>query len=571
MLSLIAINPIVIVAGVIGVIVLILLIAVCAIFTSRRHAKKMVNDVSKRYRRYHDLLVNEISEELKRIYSIAQLNSDYQEVYTKNDEIYQNVLKNEDYKVSQDIDSLKLLLQQKKYKLIKEEVENARKSLSTLEERYTNLEKSLSKILSLDDENRQTLLTYQKKFRDIRDLAESKKFELKYIEPSLSSLFEKLEESFIEINNLFSCAHYQEAQEKFPELKRVIDALEKSLNVLPRLTTLAFVVIPNNLTELKNRYDELIGQGYPLHHLLFQSSVETFEKNLKHIQNRLTSFQTKNAEYELNQIKDSIFKLNEDFDLEVKAKEDFTSSFEELYNGSYQLENRFIKLRRVVPEYKSTYLLKDECLSSLEGIQREINELDTIKRNLDTYVHASSKQPYSLLNAKLLDLKECTEKIKEHIASVQSYLNSLKDDSENAYNYISKAYLELKDYESLLRKVNVKSLINAYKSNFARCYELIDNIGNVIKVTPIDVSAINEYVELLKQEEESLIAHLANIEKQVNQAEEAIVYANQFRLKFYDVRTALMTAEKAFFEGDFARTADETVSILKKIRPEANK
>ena len=97
MLSLIAINPIVIVAGVIGVIVLILLIAVCAIFTSRRHAKKMVNDVSKRYRRYHDLLVNEISEELKRIYSIAQLNSDYQEVYTKNDEIYQNVLKNEDY------------------------------------------------------------------------------------------------------------------------------------------------------------------------------------------------------------------------------------------------------------------------------------------------------------------------------------------------------------------------------------------------------------------------------------------------------------------------------------------
>ena len=99
MLSLIAINPIVIVAGVIGVIVLILLIAVCAIFTSRRHAKKMVNDVSKRYRRYHDLLVNEISEELKRIYSIAQLNSDYQEVYTKNDEIYQNVLKNEDYNV----------------------------------------------------------------------------------------------------------------------------------------------------------------------------------------------------------------------------------------------------------------------------------------------------------------------------------------------------------------------------------------------------------------------------------------------------------------------------------------
>ena len=78
--------------------------------------------------------------------------------------------------------------------------------------------------MSLDDENRQTLLTYQKKFRDIRDLAESKKFELKYIEPSLSSLFEKLEESFIEINNLFSCAHYQEAQEKFPELKRVIDA-----------------------------------------------------------------------------------------------------------------------------------------------------------------------------------------------------------------------------------------------------------------------------------------------------------------------------------------------------------
>ena len=64
---------------------------------------------------------------------------------------------------------------------------------------------------------------------------------------------------------------------------------------------------------------------------------------------------------------------------------------------------------------------------------------------------------------------------------------------------------------------------------------------------------------------------MSKISEIANKAEEAIVYANQYRQEFYDVRTTLSRAERSFNEGDFARTSNETVNMIKKIRPESGK
>ena len=64
---------------------------------------------------------------------------------------------------------------------------------------------------------------------------------------------------------------------------------------------------------------------------------------------------------------------------------------------------------------------------------------------------------------------------------------------------------------------------------------------------------------------------MSKISDIAKQAEEAIVYANQYRQEFYDVRTTLSRAERSFNEGDFVRTSSETVNMIKKIRPESGK
>ena len=75
----------------------------------------------------------------------------------------------------------------------------------------------------------------------------------------------------------------------------------------------------------------------------------------------------------------------------------------------------------------------------------------------------------------------------------------------------------------------------------------------------------------LKEAKNALSLKLDDIESLQQNAEQSLVLANQYRIKFYDVRNSLLTAEKAFFEGDFSRTSDVTISIFKKINPEAKR
>ena len=77
--------------------------------------------------------------------------------------------------------------------------------------------------------------------------------------------------------------------------------------------------------------------------------------------------------------------------------------------------------------------------------------------------------------------------------------------------------------------------------------------------------------DTLSYAEELIKNLLKEVEENASQrkyAEDSIVYANQYRQGFLDCKYALNNAGTSFFEGDFTRTIDETVVIIKKMRPD---
>lgn len=560
--------------------VLAIIIATCIVgvgvflfvfFAKNRHVKKQVNDLSKKYDDLHNLLVIQLDSDLKRVYNISQLNVEYEAIYNMNMNMYNEVLAQEDTNAQEAINELNKLLLEKKYKQIIEEIPDVRIKVNELEDKCNKVSKSVNDIINTDDDNRQEILRYRREFREIKDNFESKRNELKYIESSFIQVFDKIESYFSEAETLLAGAHYEESKEKFPEIEHVIEALGKELDTLPKLTTLSFVVMPNNIEELTKRYNSLLEQGYPLHHLKFQPTIDSFNLALDKIQKKLTQFQTKNIEFELNQIRDGLITLGSDFDKEENARKYYKDEFDKIYNGSYKIENKFIKLRRSIPEYKVTYLLKENCVDSLENIQKEINELGTIKRTLDTYVHSSSQQPFSTLANKLKDLSDAMTQIETDIENMHKYLNSLRDDTNAGYEYITKTFVKLKNYESTLRKINVQSVTLSFNNDFKQCYQILSDCGDIINNLPIDVVSLNNNIALLQDCFDNIENRVNVLPNLVRKAEESIVYANQYRQAFDDVKTTLNRAEKSFFEGDFVRTTDETVAMLKKIKPETGK
>lgn len=545
--------------------------AFCLIFMGHRHIARQVTEISKKYASLHDLLTIQLQNELKKIYSIAQENVEYEAVYNMNNDLYQEVLRQEDLSAQEAVNDLNKLLMEKKYKLIKENFDHVKLKVQTLEDQYKKLDDSIGEIINIDEENRQGLLIYRREFREVKEEYEAHKNELKFIEPSFIAVFEKLEEYLIESEKLVSSAHYVESKEKFPEIEKVLKALKKSIGVLPKLVTLSFIVLPSQIEELTERYHSMVDQGYPLHHLKFQTTVDSFGRSLETIHHRLEQFQTRNVEFELNQIRDSLMAIGADLDHEVESKQYFSDHYDEIYNGSYKLENKFIHLRRSIPDYKMTYQLRDSSVTEIEKIQNGINELGMIKRTLDTYVHSSSQQPYSALSKRLMELSDAMNRIESSIEEVQKYLLSLKHDTDDGYSFITETYLQLKRCESTVRKIGVPSVTTMLRNAFNQCYEYLQRAGDIILKLPINVDELNDNLREAKSAFSELCAQIEPLPGTVKQAEEAIVYANQYRQEFYDVKTTLLRAEKSFAEGDFIRTSDETITMIKKIRPEAGK
>lgn len=548
----------------IAVAVLAIVIILYAVFAGHLHAKRAVSDATKKYDSVHNLLTIQMNQELKRVGSIAQANAEYEKVYNRNYSLFQDILRQEDAAAKESVTYINKLIADKKYKLLKEELEITRKRIAALEEKYSQLNHSLDDIVSVDEENRQEILRYRRQFRDIREAYEEKKGELKFIDSSFTSVFDKLEAAFINSEKLLSGAHYDESKENFPEIQKVLNALEKAIQTLPKLVTLSYVVLPASVDEMMKQYEELCEQKYPLHHLRVQAAADDFRGRLEEIHAKLVRFQSKNVDVELNQIRDAIIKLTNDFDREVRSKEYFVQNFETVYNGSYRLENRFIKLKRLIPDYKKTYLLRDTCLDQLDKIQSDINQLGTIKRTLDTYIHASSQQPYSTLAQRLEELSDAMTEIDEGIQTVHEYLSSLKKDTEGGYSYITDTYLALKKVESRVRQINVPNLTAAMKAQLNQCYASLNQAGEILQQLPIDVDTLNRVLNEVKKNADTIFRSVENLEESARKAEDSIVYANQYREEFYDVQTSLKHAEKLFADGNFKGTFEETSGIIHK-------
>ena len=565
-------NPITIVLLVIALVVIAVLAIIISIrLISNKRIEKQVNELNKKYESLYELLTERLEKDLKRVYEISQENIEYEYTYNINYNMYQAVLNQENSIAQKAIEDINRLLIDKKYKLIKDELELVKNKINDLEIKCNQVSESVSELITVDDENRQELLRYRCEFSSIKDEYELKKNELRFIESSFVSVFDKMEEYFSESEKLLLGAHYVESKKNFPEMERAMKALKKSVSLLPKLCTLTFIVVPNNVEELNRRYNEMVNDGYPLHHLKFQQVVDIFEQTLETLQERLKQFSTKNVEFELNQIKDAIMKITVDLDNEVKARDFFKSQYEEIYYGSNKIENKFMKLRKDLPKYKETYLLKDSCVDDLDRVEKGVNNLALIKRTLDTYIHSSSTQPYSSLAERLNELLGATKQIEDDIDSIQLYLSSLKEDTNNGYKYFTTLFIELKKCEAQIRKFDVPSVTYRFNELFSQCYDILQDCGHIINNLPINVSALNENVEQLKICFEKINTSLNEIEETIYKAEQSVVYANQYRQGFDDVKATLVKAEKSFFEGDFARTNSETINMIKKIRPESGK
>ena len=554
-----------IIAGSIGgAIVLGVLIFVLVKFVfMRRSANRQIRELERKYSYLDALLIGQDSQYIKRLEMISRTNLLYVDIYNNYSKRFKHIYDIDDKFAEGVIKQLNALVASKQYRNIKKVIIEGRKAVEIVEKNVLELDAELRALIKPEEEARQIILKLKEDFRSVKQIYYANSSDLEMASSSFEKVFKKVEKQFEDFEAHVESAEYEDANTIIPTISKVLGVLHEVLDEMPKLCVLVNSILTEKIRNLTEEEEKMAAGKYPLHHLLVQQAINSYNARLDAMRKKLLNLDTNGIEEMSSQIQIEIEEMIDNFQKEIEAKEFFNQNCDIAYQNVLELEKTFLRLCSIIPEMNRVYAIEDSDNARIESLRENVNKLGSAKRSLDTYIHSSTKQPYTLLKNKLDDLISDYDLVLEGVNSFRVFLDGLKSSSEEAYTMVFSYYYRLKQCEALIRRINIPEHGAKHAAKIATCYELLNEIDRQIKTIPIDVAFINEKVEELKTTANSVCEDVEKEASVEQLAESAIVYANRDRMHQNDVHRQLNICEKEFYQGDFDRAYHDAVDLLK--------
>ena len=530
--------------------------------------KKQIREIDRRVQFLHALLIGQDAQYVKRLEIISRTNLLYVDIHTKFLKRFKDLRNKNDGDAEAAIDALRDYVDSKNYKAFKQNLPRVIQIVDEYDNLVNSLNSDLLKVVKPEEDCRQSALTYKEQLRRIKQDYYSKESELVLMAQSFDEVFSFIDQKFEDFETLVESAQYDEANSILPNIDEILHELTIHMSDLPALCTMVSSVIPDKIASVQMAYKELIDQKFPLYHLGVTQAIDGFNKELEDITHQIRIFKVVGLADRLEEISNKLDSFFTAFDEEKAAREVFENTNESVYSTVNLIERNFIKLRNTIPEVGKFFIINEDHKAKINNIQNNINKVGALKRSLDTFIHSSTKQPYSILLNKMNELSTASNAIISDIEEFNSYISSLKADAEKAYNVVFEAYDKVKTAEYLVLKMNVKKVNEKYQPKFDELYNLLNEIYGCLVTNPIDIDKVNsllhDYYEIA-----NVLLDNGEVSEDYNMmvlAESSILYANRHRYHFSDVDAQLAQAETYFHNGDFQHASMMASSVLKRIK-----
>ncbi len=529
--------------------------------------RRQIRELDRRFQYLHALLIGQDAQYVKRLEIISRSNLLYVEIHTKFLKRFKEVRDKHDAHAQSTINHLKDLVDEKKYKALKAALTDGKDLIAAYESEVNTLNNDLLQVVRPEEECRQASLSLKERLRGIKQDYYSKQSDLQLMSSSFEEIFQYIDSLFSEFEENIERAQYDDANAILPKIDKILREMQNAMSELPNLCATVLTYIPDKIVSLENAYEIMQQDDYPLHHLCVSSSIKEMRAKVAQLTVRIKRFDVRGVSGELDDIISRIDEFFALFEDEKKARQIFEEKNELIYQTVNMIERRFIKLCNTIPEVDNIYIINDEHKSAINSIQNSINKLGALKRSLDTFIHSSTKQPYSLLVNKMNELEEASKTVIASLDEFDKYIASLKIDSENAYNLLFQYYEKVREGEKTIRDIDIQKISEKYSDKINRFYDLLEEVNQLLLTSPIDVDKVNKSVSELQDIDNELFDNGA-ISQEYNLmllAENGILYANRDRHRLSDLDALIKQSENLFANGEFENSYVVIGNALKKI------
>lgn len=559
---------------VIGLVITILLITGVFLFDKyyfrKRRCKAQLKVMTRKYDYLNSLLTGQDFQYVQRIEIISRTNLLYSDIYSAYLKRYNSIRDNEEKNVENIIGELNRLLDKSNNKEFKKVYRKAQVVLGNYEELVNKFNNDLLGVIKPEEDARQNSLVLKDRFREVKSKYNLKEDELMFVSQTFNKVFSLIDEKFTKFESLIETADYEDANNILPEISDVLKVCDKLIDSMPILIKRCNEIIPNELNALKEHYDKLIGEDFPLKHVGFEKIYASVNEGLKAIKEDLVELKTANIDNKLNDLEDLIKHAEELFVKEENAAKEYNERVEDIYSAFNNLETEFIKVRNNMIKYSKYYIVDDVHQEELKDIQKELDDVSKDKRRLDMYVHSLEKTPYTILVVKMRDLNNGTVDLLNRFSKFKEYLASLKTDTEDAFKTINELYFKLKEYEATLRNFNNEDFSDKFNDDIDKSYKIIDFVIILLRTVPINVNLVNSNMVELKDKTNVLFSRVNEAKKYYKLSEDEILFLNRERIKFSDINIQLSQAESLFLNGDYAQCYTMVEDVKHKIEAKDN-
>jgi septation ring formation regulator len=452
-----------------------------------------------------------------------------------------------------------------KAKGVQQEIE---RKLQETEDQIKNILEEIRELVGSEEKNRVEIEQLKEVYRETKKMLLAHRHTFGKAEKLLETQLNVVSNKFHEFADKTELGNYLEAREVVLIIQSQLETITNHMNLIPQFLIECQSILPNQLSDVRVGYREMVQQGYYLGHIEVEKEIDQLEENLLKYFDFIEETAIEKVEEGINEIKERVDILFDLLEKEVHAKH-FVVKNEKPTSDllvSTHKENEF--LANEVIHVQETYQLTDGDIETQKNLEKE---LATVYKHFDILVEKvkNNETAQTEIEDELKEIREQLNAIQEDQQIFTSKLQALRKDEREAREKVWELTKKVGEALRLVSKSNIPGLPSDFKYLLEDTNESIQNVKFQLDEKPLNISALNQYLEIAELTVEKLTGTTIELIENVMLAEKAIQYGNRYRSRYPSVAKGLSYAEVAFRHYDYQEALEQAAASLEGIDPSA--
>ncbi|NRD76125.1 septation ring formation regulator EzrA [Bacillus sp. BRMEA1] len=442
--------------------------------------------------------------------------------------------------------------------------------LQETEAQIKNILDELHELVGSEEKNREEIEQLKELYRENKKMLLAHRHSFGSAEKNLEEQLNRVMQKFQEYDEKTENGNYLEAREVVIFIHSQLSTIKNHMNLIPQMLIECQSLFPIQLAEVAEGYKEMIDQGYYLDHIHIEEEMENLNEKLEENLFLVETAEIERAQEGMSEVKDRIDILFDLLEKEVHAKH-FVKKNEKITSQHLQLaEEEHQILTKEVLHVQGSYQLSDQDFDAISSLEKELLAVYKSYHILTEKIRMNDTAQ-TAISEELNELKERLELVREGQQEFAQKLQALRKDELQAREKVQELTKKVGETVRLVTKSNVPGIPEDYKLLIEDTHESIYNVKLQLEEKPLNISALNQYLEIAVLTVEKLVSSTIELIENAMLAEKAIQYGNRYRSKYSSIAKGLSAAENAFRKYDYQEALEQVAASLEGIDPEALK